>query len=134
MVVHRFDTITHIWLILIWFDILYVNIYIKYWICVLYGLHVVFINRNLPINNKTHIKVVLHSLILYFSFSYFLHYQLYFITRYQYNVPTNWTIVEVFFLSSDSALHVFWIQILKELHMDQFGCPSLTNLWEKAQD
>jgi len=33
------------------------------------GYHVVSINRTLPISNKTHIKVVHHSLILYSPFT-----------------------------------------------------------------
>jgi len=47
-------------------------------ICFLYGLHIVSINRTLPINNNTQMSC---SLILYCFFS-IIYYSLYFITIY----------------------------------------------------
>jgi len=69
MIVHWFDTFTH----MIHYSLWYIFVLTKL-ICFLYGLHIVSINRTLPINNKTQMSCSLFSHSLFSLVSSLLYY------------------------------------------------------------
>jgi len=82
---------------------LYVNICINYLICILYEIHVVYINKTFLISSNTHKKVVSHSLFFLFFFPLLL---TLFYNMLSTSCPNQLRASESFFYSKDNVLHV----------------------------